>query len=549
MDLFVLKALVDALQPRLQGARLSKVSQLNPHDLLLRLRRQRPWRLLLSTQPEVPCLFLTEAAPPALPAPPRFAALLRARLHGLRLHALTVRPYERVVCLAWSRPGEAAPAFTLVHELTGQRANVVLLDAQGTVVDALKPENLRLLAPGQPYCPPAPPRRHLGDLTLAALQALGTPLTADALRRALVGLSPQLAAELVHRSQGQPQACWSLLQALRQQYDAGCLTLWRCTTATGEQHLSVLPLTHGAASAVPCHDVPAAVAAYYQRRQGDCAVAALRQRVVRQAQRQLERLRRKLDHLAQDRRRLEAYLPYQRYGTLLLGQQLPRGATQATVIDYYHPEQPLLTIPLDPRKSVRDNAEAYFRKYRKAKNGLAKVEALLAQGTAEAERLTALLAEAAQSQDVAQLQALAQALAPQLPAASPAAAPAPQAVPYRTFTSSDGYRLYCGKSAQGNAWLLRQVARPDDLWFHAYGRRGAHVVLKVPPHGQVPARTLQEAAALAAFYSQGREAATVAVMYAQVKDVRASRGGGPGQVQVQRYRLLEVTPALPGTPP
>jgi predicted ribosome quality control (RQC) complex YloA/Tae2 family protein len=105
--------------------------------------------------------------------------------------------------------------------------------------------------------------------------------------------------------------------------------------------------------------------------------------------------------------------------------------------------------------------------------------------------------------------------------------------------------LYCGKSQQGNEALLRQLASPEDLWLHAYRQAGAHVLLKVLPHRDVSPQTLLEAAALAAFYSKGRDASAVEVMYTQAKHVHKFRGAHPGQVQVTTYRTLEVTPRLP----
>src|SRR5262249_9175025 len=93
------------------------------------------------------------------------------------------------------------------------------------------------------------------------------------------------------------------------------------------------------------------------------------------------------------------------------------------------------------------------------------------------------------------------------------ALPTAAALPYRTFVLRDGSTLYCGKHNQGNDVLLRQVATPEDLWLHAYQQAGAHVVLKVRPGHEVSHQTLLQAAALAAFFSKGKDAASVAVMY------------------------------------
>jgi len=557
MDIFVLKALVDELRQRLCGTVVSKVFQMSPDDLLLRLWRHQDLRLLLSTQTAEPRLHLTTARFRNPPQPLRFAAFLRAHLTQVRLCDITMQPYERVVSFGWERPGEPVPALRLLHTLQGQQANIILLDTHGIILDALKyvpvqsPSRPSIL-PGQLYQPlPLPPQRCLvSDLTVEALQQLQAQGIFDAthLQRLVVGLSPVCAMELVHRSQGEPQVGWELLQELRQHYEQGTLTLSLCTTPEGAKHLSALPLTHCAGTITDVPSVQDAVAALYEPCLGDTMLARLRSTVQKTVRQRLHKLHHKMTNLAQDHRKLESYLPYQRYGTLLVTQRVPRGATSATVVDYYSPEQTLVTIPLDPRLSLHDNAQVYFKKSRKAQHGLVKVQELLTQCVAEERYLEGVAQQIEQAEDWETLETVAVELG-----ASPShpgtprrvAVPIPAALPYRTFVLRDNSTVYCGKNNQGNDVLLRQVATSEDIWLHAHQQAGAHVVLKARPHQEVAHQTLLQAAALAAFYSKGKEAASVEVIYTRAKYVRKFRGARPGQVQVTEYRTVEVAPQLP----
>jgi predicted ribosome quality control (RQC) complex YloA/Tae2 family protein len=557
MDIFVLKALVDELRQRLCGAVVSKVFQMSPDDLLLRLWRHQDLRLRLSTQAAGPCLHLTTARFRNPPHPPRFAAFLRAHLNQVRLCDIAVQPYERVVSFSWERPGEGVPALRLLHTLQGQQANVLLLDTHGLILDALKygpaPNvSRRALLPGQPYEPllPPPQRCLVSELTVEALQQLQVQGIFDAthLQRLVVGLSPVCAMELVHRSHGEPQVCWELLQELRQQYEQGTLTLTLCTTPEGAKHLSALPLTHCAGTITAVPSPQDAVAALYESCPGDTMLTHLRSTVQKTVRQRLHKLHHKMTNLAQDRGKLESYLPYQRYGTLLVAQRVPRGATSVTVVDYYSPEQTLVAIPLDPRLSLHDNAQVYFKKARKAQHGLGKVQALLTACAAEAQYLEGIAHQTAQAEDGETLAAIAVELgaAPSQPGTQRrVAVPTPAALPYRTFVLRDNSTVYCGKHNQGNDVLLRQVAAPEDLWLHAHRHAGAHVVLKVRPHQEVAHQTLLQAAALAAFYSKGKQAASVEVIYTRAKYVRKFRGARPGQVQVTEYRTVDVAPQLP----
>ena len=560
MDIFLLKAFVDELARCLPGSRVSKVFQLSPDDLLLRLWRHRDQRLLLSIHPTWQRLHLSTERFEAPPRPPRFAALLRARLRRARLHAVTVQPYERVVTFAWQQAGEAAPSLRLIHELQGAQANVLLVDAAGMIIDALRhvpaptPQG-RSILPGIPYVPrTVPPQRVLlPDLTVDHLDRLRAQDTwnAASLNRLVVGLSPLLAAELVHRHPHDTRACWEQLDALRRHYDDQTMPLFRCTAPDGRQHVSVLPLRHAGHRAEPLADAQAAMAALSQPALVSTALEAARAGVHKTLRRRLQKLGRKVDHLNRDREKLESYTPYQRYGTLLLAARLPRGSTCATVTDYYSPQQETIRIPLDPRLSVHDNAQAYFKKYRKTRTGLGKIDTLLQACSEEEQYLDRLAHQAAAAEDWSTLAAIAAELGDNRQAAPPRPSIRPRpaaAAPYRTVALPGGYTLYCGKSNHGNDALVRQVAAPDDLWFHAHGHAGTHVVLKAPDDAPVPDETLRAAAALAAYYSKGRDAAAVQVLYTAVRHVRKFRGARPGQVQVKTFRTLDVAPALPATP-
>lgn len=386
MDIFLLKAFVDELTPCLSGSRVSKVFQLGPDDLLLRLWRHRDQRLLLSTHPTWQRLHLVTQRFESPPRPPRFAALLRARLRRARLQSLAVQPYERVVTFAWQQADETAPSMRLIHELQGAQANVLLVDAEGIIIDALKhvpapTEQGRSVLPGTPYAPRAvPPHRVLlSALTVDHLDRLQAQeaWNATGLNRLVVGLSLPLAAELVHRHPSDTGACWEQLDALRRDYDHQTLPLFRCTAPDGRQHVSVLPLSHAGYRAEPLADAQTAMAALSRPALVSTALEEARIGLHRTLRRRLQKLGRKVERLDRDREKLKSYEPYQRYGTLLLTRRLPRGSTCATVTDYYSAQQDTIRIPLDPRLSINENAQAYFKKYRKTKTGLSKIETLM----------------------------------------------------------------------------------------------------------------------------------------------------------------------------
>ncbi|ETX07668.1 MAG: hypothetical protein ETSY2_09920, partial [Candidatus Entotheonella gemina] len=447
MDIFILKALVDDLQQQLVGAIASKVFQMSADDLLVRLWRQQDQRLLLSTHAKSARLHLTSLRFENPPSPPRFAAYLRSQLQRARIQRLAVQPYDRIVHITWERR-DAAPV-TLIHELLGAQSNLLLVDAEGTILELLKrvaPDGgrRRALLPGHPYqVPPQPAhRRSLSDLTLNDLSDLARDgdqaLDAQHLQRLVIGLDPVLATELVQRSQGDPGTCWAELQNLRQHYEQGTLPIYLCTLADGTRHVSALPLTHTASRVEPYEDVQEALAAVYDPHMHTAWLKSAQQDTLKQINRQLRRLRKKSQNILKDHDKLQSYLDYQRYGTLLMGQNAPRGASQIDVADYYHPEQPTLTIALDPKQSTKENAQAYFKKYRKAKSGLAKVQSLLEQCATDIRDLENLAQQAERAETWSDMQSIASKQPgpkqeTQRKVRVPAQPKTPPARPYRTF--------------------------------------------------------------------------------------------------------------------
>ena len=119
----------------------------------------------------------------------------------------------------------------------------------------------------------------------------------------------------------------------------------------------------------------------------------------------------------------------------------------------------------------------------------------------------------------------------------------PSARPLR-FTSPDGLPVWVGKNALQNEELTFRRAAPDDLWLHARGTPGAHVVVQTGEQ-TAPEPTVEWAAGLAAYYSRGRDDTQVDVVVVQRRYVRRLKGGRPGQVVYRHERTLRVAPQGP----
>lgn len=117
---------------------------------------------------------------------------------------------------------------------------------------------------------------------------------------------------------------------------------------------------------------------------------------------------------------------------------------------------------------------------------------------------------------------------------------------YRVFNMDGGWEILVGKNDRGNDYLLRQVAKGEDLWLHAQGVPGSHVVVRHGERGrEVPQSVLEAAAQLAAYYSKGKGSGKQAVDYLPVKRLHRIKGGRSGQVTLRGQRTIIISPQIP----
>jgi predicted ribosome quality control (RQC) complex YloA/Tae2 family protein len=196
-----------------------------------------------------------------------------------------------------------------------------------------------------------------------------------------------------------------------------------------------------------------------------------------------------------------------------------------------------VVVALDPALSAAENAARWLKRSKRYQAALPRIEARRFEVEREVFSATQLLARAQSAADAAGLATIeaalpAQALRPHVRHEAPR-------LPYRTFVSPSGQRILVGRGAKDNDALTFRAARGNDLWLHARGVTGAHVV--VPGAGEAPdSRTLGDAALLAAHFSSHRGEALAEVAWTRCKYVRKPKGAAPGSVLVTQEKTLRV---------
>lgn len=572
MDNFCLQALVQELRDLLPQKRIRKVRQIDDRQFLFSLHRPSPFDLVVILDQQLPCLYLRPKESPAdsPTASSDWLLSLRSHLTGGAIVAVEKELGDRSVTLAIEEVKWPSSARThlLRLELIPLRVNAFLQDDQGRVLRAFRPH--------QPAAGPASgagsgleslDRQVLHDLVLDACRGSGrkSPRTARDGRpgKGIRGLSPLFLREILHRCQTDPEGSWECIQEMIRRVRHGPVTPRTYPPAKDSQPwiCTPIPLTH--LEGFPHREFPDMNAAVAET----CRLYQDRQEWFQGRQGRLSRLRRRGRKLTRLLKDLETDLEknrrsqgFKRYSDLLLAQApgLPAGRTSVRLPDLFQPDQPEVAIPLEPRLTALQNATRYARQFRKSSRAIPRILT----------RLEAVRAElAALEEKQEQLDRTTSPAEPEPAPARPDPIPSPTpsgAGPRRSsreetraelsklarrFVSSEGSTILVGRGNRQNDALTGKVAHGHDFWLHVAGYSGSHVVLRNPDRRTEPSGpSLLEAAQLAAYFSQARNAPRVEVHYTQKKFVTRPKGGKPGVVRLRRFQSIAVHPCIPDLP-
>jgi hypothetical protein len=289
---------------------------------------------------------------------------------------------------------------------------------------------------------------------------------------------------------------------------------------------------------------------------GESALSARKQELTRALARALARVGRRIEAVRGDLARIDEADGLAALATLLVAEaaRAPRGATRLVATDWSTGEGRPVELLLDPARSAREQVDALFKRARRLKQG----GAIARQRLRDAEQIAARLSSVRERAGVADTPSAIEALAAEARGAAPrdfalqtAAAGggatkrgAEPARPYRTFHGAAGERILVGRGAAHNDALTFHVARPHDLWLHAKGRAGAHVVVPLEKNRACPSDLLVDAAHLAAHFSDARGEGTIEIQHTPRRYLRKPRGSAPGLVVVDREKVtvLRVEP-------
>ena len=561
LDGITIRALTDELSKRLVGGRISKIIQPESDELMLMVKTEDDnERLLISVGATLPFAYLTDEKKQAPMTAPNFCMLLRKHIQGGRIVDITQPGVERIIDIHIEHLDEMGDLCSkiLTVELMGKHSNIIFRKPDNSIIDSIKHisaavSSVREVLPGRQYFIPGAEDKidlHkyiLCKPTVADLaKKLCKPIPlSKALYTTFTGFSPALAVSLCElagldsdrgaNTYDENKLCklnekLSELDEIIEADDFRPAMILDENGAVAE--FEVVPLAQYAASPHEYYEsVSEVLISFYARRNEYTRIrqksADLRKIVSTLLERNVKKYdlqRKQLDDTQKmDKLRI--------WGELLqtYGYSAPEGADKITCENYYTNET--VTIPLDPTISAMANSVRYFDKYNKLKRTKEAVTKLLEETGAEIEHLRSIETSLDLAEGEDDLAEIKEELTDSGYIRRKGRAGRKISAKSRPlhFVSSDGFHIYVGKNNYQNDEITFKLANGGDWWFHAKKMPGSHVIVRCEGK-ELPDRTFEEAASIAAYYSSGRSMGKVEIDYVKRKEVKKPSGAKPGFV-------------------
>ena len=525
------------------GKRIREVYTQDPDEICIAFHDE-PKQLVCVCRPDLSTAYLHDGRTRAR----RNSVDLLGGCIGARLTRATLVPFDRVLHCALDN----GTIITIV--LFGPAANVFLLDASGVVLDSFK--NPKKLRGSQKNFPPVVPPDGFPAFRAGCAQQ-GPHTVVATIRKAFPALGRTLALEAVNRAgidaalkggELDTGAILNVENAIREVIADLGTPIPRVYVSPGgaPEYFSLVPLRLAAALREETFsDISKAIRFFIAGRGSSTEHEKEKDSIVAPIRQQIEKGRRTLRAIAADAREAERADTYEEFGARLMAglPALARGLRE------YETEirGENVTIPLDPALSPVQNAQRYFEKAKRARAAGEESARRMIELSARVERLEKLLdgvvslppgegAERFAAEHAAELDEVG--LGPR--------ARERESLPFRVFTVDGGFEVLAGKNGANNDLLTLRYAKPDDLWFHARGGSGSHVVLRVHSgKGDPGKKACEQAAGIAAYYSKMKNSGTVAVAMTEKRYVRKPRGAPAGTVMIEREKVIFARPVLP----
>ena len=529
------------------GARIDKIYQPSKEELVFTLRsREGSKKLLLSCRANTAGMYFTEYPPENPAKPPMLCMLLRKRLCGGKILAVEQQGLDRIVKITVRSSDELGDevVLTLVAEIMGRYSNIILLDEDECIIDALRrvDENssrVRSVLPGLKYvAPPAQDKLNIlkDDVSeiKKRIEASGKS-PSNAFQSAVMGVSPIVCREYENGVS---------VEEIKNFAEHPCPNV---IITQAPFDFCFMPITqYGSLATQKNFDTFSETLDffYYEKVRADRirqrsgklfkTLANLKERAVRKA---LNRSKELEDCRDKDK--------YKVYGDLIVANQyaLKKGSVYYELQNFYDNNK-VVRVPADPALSPMQNAQKYYKEYRKKQTAESRLADFIKSAKEEADYIDSVTDALSRAQTDAEITEIKNELVQTgfLKHKAAKNQKNQKLLKPMEYESSEGFKIFVGRNNIMNDKLTLKTAKNYDLWFHVKDGAGAHVVVQSENGRKFTDKLIREAAMLAAQNSKAAASSNVAVDYTIIKNVKKPGGAKPGMVIYDNYNTEYVTP-------
>lgn len=575
-DAGMLSCVVRELCDTARGGRIEKIYQPERDEIVLQMRTYSGGRrLLINAGSNCPRIGFTEAQRENPMQAPMFCMLLRKHLTGASLSEISQFGFERVVKLSFDTRDEMGFECKkyLVAEIMGKYSNLIFADENLKVIASLKTvdfttSSLRQVLPGMKYELPPPqdkldPRSVRYDVFYEKFTSASQDMHVDKfITSTYLGIAASVAREIVFRACGRFDCClcdvacadlYAVFSKIFADMENGIFESSVVLEKDSPIEYSFIRLNYfGSSCEIKVFEsASAALDLFFAGRDREIRIKQRAADILRLLTNAETRLLKKIDAQESELCDCEKGEKYKSYGDMITANiyKLKRGDTQVALTDYEKwnddtQDYESVVISLDERLSPSANAQRYYKLYNKSKNAKVELARQLEIAKIELDYIYSVFDALTKAETTADLSEIRDELYKSGYASKMKgyAAPKKQPAPViAEFTTTNGYRVLCGKNNYQNEYITHKLAERHDYWFHAKNMAGSHVLM-ITNGDEPPAEDFTDACEIAAYYSKAKGSSSIEVDYLFARGVKKVSGAKPGFVIYHNNWSATVTP-------
>jgi predicted ribosome quality control (RQC) complex YloA/Tae2 family protein len=574
LDGVFIKSIINELDKKLTGGRVDKIHQPDKNEIVMSIRSKgENLKLLITAAGSSPRLHLTSITRKNPMEPPMFCMLLRKHLTGARITSLRQINFDRIVEISFESRDELGTLAnkSLIVEIMGKHSNIIFVNEGNTIIDSLirvtpQVSSVRQVYPGLSYKAP-PGSDKLNPLT-ADRQSFMEELEStnrgififDFFYKNFTGFSPFISREICWLANLNESTClgelshekkeelWDAFSKIRDRINENDFSFniyYDENKIYGFYCLEVEYLKDFGKKSFPSSaDL---LDEYYYELDNKNKINQRVASLIKSINTKIARNKKKVEKQRTELLNAESRDKYRIYGDLILANLHKRPEdNKLTVANYYDPDQKEITIPLDPKLSLSQNSQKYFKRYNKLKNAAEELEKLIDSTLSEIAYLENILFSIEECETTEDLDDIYSELIGQGLMKKRSKINKPKETkPITTFISSGGHEILVGKNNIQNDMITFKIAKSEDYWFHAKNMPGSHVVIRTMGD-ELTDEEYIEAAKIAAYYSKGKNSGRVEVDYTKKSNIKKPPNAKPGFVIYDTNYSMLAEPDIKG---